>query len=140
MGYKISWVVENRVLLATLDRLISLDELVDYRDTRGKMVHGSGNDSVHTIVDASQVDNKASQLPLSGMAKVFSHSNDSIGWGLVINAPSSHHWITSILLQVISGRYRMFTKPQEALDFLIDHDPSLSMLTVADLTHDKQVQ
>jgi hypothetical protein len=135
MGYKISWMVQDRVLLATLDRVISLEDLESYRDTRADMVKASNNGNVHTIVDSSQTDSKASHLPLSGMAKIFSNTTDTTGWGVIINSPSAQQWVTSILLQLVSGKYRMFISPQDALNFLMEHDPSVGQLTVEQLTH-----
>lgn len=131
MGYKLSWLLENRILLISYDGVLTkadlqtyLAESMDMRD-RANAILGVNGPLVHTITDASKMTKQ--ELTLADASHVVNTlRNQRVGWSIYIPANKVDGFMANIGHQLAKVRYRQATDIATAVDFLKDIDPTLA--------------
>jgi hypothetical protein len=130
MAYKISWLLENRIMLITYDGLLSkadlqnyLSETMDMRD-RANAKLGIGGPLVHTITDARRM--TKSEMSLKEALNMLTMvRKQRVGWSLYIPANRLDKFFASLGHQLVGVRFNSFESVNDAIRFLIDTDESL---------------
>lgn len=136
MSYKISWVLENRIMLIQYEGLLTraelqtyLAETMDMRD-RANAILGEGGPLVHTITDARRM--TKTELSLPEALKVVKMVRDQrVGWAIYIPSGKLDMFFSSLGHQIAGVRYRSFPTIAEGIDFLRKSDDTLANFTYA---------
>ncbi|MBE2270614.1 MAG: hypothetical protein IAE80_20420 [Anaerolinea sp.] len=137
MSYKLSWLLENRIILITYDGVFTkadletyLKESLDMRD-RANAVLGAGGPLVHTVTDARRMTKQ--DLSLQEALKVVETlRKQRVGWSIYIAANKLDQFLAGVGHQFAGVRYRSVSTVQEGIDFLKKVDD-----TLADFTYSK---
>lgn len=135
----ISWQQTGRVIVVTLEGLLTLDDVQQMKARANAMVDADGQPPmVHIIVDASQRGEFAKDLRnVRNFRDVMRQANDDealAGWSIVVdsNPDIIMRFVVNTVMQVLGRRFRVYTNMDEALDFLhmvdqtLDFDPNAS--------------
>ncbi len=134
MSYKISWLLENRILLISYDGVLSkvdlqtyLAESMDMRD-RANAILTEGGPFVHTITDARRM--TRTELSLNEALKTMRIvRNQRVGWTVYIPAKKLDMFFATLGHQFAGVRYRNAESIAEAIAFLKTVDETLAHFT-----------
>jgi len=133
MPYRLSWIIENRLLLIAYDGAITRSDLETYLDESMAMrdqanaVLGEGGPLVHTITDARRLTkNEMSFKDAQNIAKSLRHQR--VGWSIYIPKNAIDQFFANIGHQIVGVRYRSFPTVTEGIDFLKSVDETLKNL------------
>lgn len=136
MGYKVSWLLENRIMLIAYDGLLTraelqtyLAETMDMRD-RANAVLGEGGPLVHTITDARRMTKTELSLP-EALKTVKMVRDQRVGWAIYIPAGKLDLFFSSLGHQIARVRFRSFPTIGEGVEFLKKMDDTLGDFTYA---------
>jgi hypothetical protein len=126
MPVKLSWYLEDRVVLVKFLGMVTVDELVDASYMGVSYIEQSIAPYVHFVHDASELIQLPRQIQPIIKAAQVSFSHPRVGWIVAYQVPDRLTSFTGNLVsQVFRVRYRIFdTKPQ-ALAFLQTRDATL---------------
>jgi hypothetical protein len=125
MGYKISWYIPERVVLAQFTDTITLEEAEAASDQVAQFIQDGKPPLVHLIADATKMDRFPTNLNLLNRSASKHLWQPNLGWTIVITTNSTTRWISGIITQVARVRFRMFPTLQDGLRFLTDQDSTL---------------
>lgn len=130
MAYKISWLLENRIMLITYDGVLSkadlqnyLSETMDMRD-RANAKLGLNGPLVHTITDARRMTKNEMSLK-EALNMLTMVRKQRVGWSIYIPATKLDKFFASLGHQLVGVRFNSFETVNDAIKFLIDTDESL---------------
>ena len=127
MGAKVSWYIQDRVVLNYFWDDISAQELGDTILQSGEFVR-AGTYPVHTIIH--MLDATGYPMNLGVVLKAATTMKDiKFGWLIPISDDRLVRFFVSTASQVIRGKFRGAPSVQAALEFLADVDPSLPELS-----------
>ena len=133
MPYRVSWLVEGRVIMAELSGNLTRQELLPYNQTICQHLDSAGTSQVHYLVDASRVHN----VPSLTAAKDFTFLyHPRMGWTAAVGVQSPLvRWVGNFLSKLLKARTRELPSVDEALDFLQQVDSTLPNLRPAVTLH-----
>ncbi len=134
MSYKLSWLLENRILLISYQDMLTkadlqsyLAESMDMRD-RANAILGENGALVHTITDARRM--TRTELSLNeGLKTVAMVRNQRVGWTIYIPARKLDMFFATLGHQLAGVRYRCVTSIDEGVKFLKTVDDTLANFT-----------
>lgn len=136
MPYRVSWIIENRLLLIAYEGVISRADLVGYLDESMAMrdkaneILGEGGPLVHTITDARRMSkNEMTFKDAQTVAQQLRHQR--VGWSIYIPKNAIDQFFANIGHQIVGARYRSFPTVTEGIDFLKSVDETLRNLDYA---------
>lgn len=130
MPYKVSWLVENRVILAEHYGVFTSQELPGYLEEslamrdRANEANGVGGPLVHTLTDARKLEKSAMGLS-DVQVTIRSLRQQRTGWSVYVHPRTVDRFLAGLGHQFAGVRYRVFATMPEAIDFLIEIDPTL---------------
>ncbi len=130
MGYQVSWLLENRIMLIKYDGVLTKEMLHDYlaesMDLRDKAnaVLGEGGPLIHTITDARGM-TKVDLPPSEAMKQINYVRKQRVGWTIYIPAGKLDNLFASIGHQIAGVRFRSFPNLTESIKFLKEVDNTL---------------
>lgn len=123
MGAKVSWYIEDRIILNYYWGEITNEELENSSKQSTEWIR-SASDQVHSIVHTLDVTgypvNLAQGLKLAAVVR-----NSNLGWMIMLSDDRMARFMASAVSQITRFRFRAVATEQEALEFLMDVDPSL---------------
>ncbi len=122
MAYKISWYEDKRIVSAVLEGEVTIDEIKIYAAELMTYLD-DGIAPVHLIIDFSKV--KKFPTNVVPLRSIFSWKHPKIGWAATVGGPALLQAFSSIVMQVITARYRAFKTTDQALEFLATKDETL---------------
>lgn len=130
MPYKVSWLIENRVILAQHYGVFTGEELLAYLDEslamrdRANEISGVGGPLIHTLTDARKLEKSA--MALRDVQPILrSLRKQRTGWSIYVHPGKVDRFLASLGHQFVGVRYRAFEKMSEAIAFLEEMEPSL---------------
>lgn len=131
MNVRLEWLIENRVMLLTLQGDICEDDFVGMGDQLAAMMD-AGDAPIHLIADSSRQSKPL--LDIHATRSIFSVlRSDKFGWAIHIGGTNNRAvgMISSVISQMLGIRYRPFDTIEDAIAFIEDQDPSLEKETLA---------
>lgn len=134
MSYKISWLLENRILLISYDGVLTkadlqtyLAESMDMRDRANAILTESGP-FVHTITDARGM--TRTELSLNeGLKTMRVVRSQRVGWSIYIPSKKLDMFFATLGHQLAGVHYRNAESVVEAVAFLKTVDDTLAQFT-----------
>jgi hypothetical protein len=134
MGYKVSWVLENRIMLISYEGVLSkadlknyLLETMDMRD-RANTALGEGGPLVHTITDARRL--TKNEISLKEAIKMIDIlRKQRVGWSIYIASNKLDMFFATVGHQLAGVRYRTVASVTEGVNFLKETDDTLANFT-----------
>jgi hypothetical protein len=133
MPYRISWLVEGRVILAELSGDLTAEELIPYDRAICQHLDAAKAFQVHYLVDTSRVQG----LPGMNDMKDFSFlRHPRMGWTAAVGIQSPLvRSVGNFLSKLYKIKARELKSVDEALEFLQSVDPTLPDLRPAVIHH-----
>ncbi len=134
MGYKVSWILENRIMLISYQGVLSkadlknyLMETMDMRD-RANAALGEGGPLVHTITDARRL--TKNEISLKEAIKMIDIlRKQRVGWSIYIASNKLDMFFATVGHQIAGVRYRTVATVTEGVNFLKETDDTLANFT-----------
>ncbi len=131
MPYKVSWLVENRIIFVKYTGKMTRADLEAYlaesfamRDAANAAL-GPNGALVHTITDAMDVEGFEMNLgDIQRMMKALRRQR--VGWSIYVSANKAETFMASLGHQFAGVRYRGFTSVRDAIGFLRQSDETLA--------------
>jgi hypothetical protein len=134
MGYHLTWLLENRILLISYKGMLTkadlyayLAETMDMRD-RANALHGEVGPLVHTITDASRMTGTELNLK-EALKSLDAVRKQRVGWTIYIAAGKMDLFFASLGHQFAGVRFRCVGSVAEGIDFLKQMDDTLAEFT-----------
>ncbi len=130
MGYQVSWLLDNRILLVAYEGVMTkadlqayLAEAAEMRD-RANALLGEGGPLVHTLTDARGM--TGTDLSLKEALKTLEALRQQrVGWSVYIPASKTDEYFSVVGHQIAGVRFRCVPSISDAVDFLKRMDESL---------------
>lgn len=127
MPYKMSWLVEKRVIYAQLYGYVTQEELASYYKSMVTLAQDSEL-LLHTLTDSTGLTGmKMSLRDLQNMGFSGIHN---LGWAILISPSKINRFFASVITQLSHKRGRQFATIEEGLRFLQEIDDSLPPLSL----------
>lgn len=127
MPYKISWLVEKRVLYTEFEGVITSEELGNFITDMTSMME-EGTPLVHHISNSLQLERVTFSLAgARSMAGAFKLTK-MLGWQIDINQNQLNRMFADILSQFARVRSRTVLTYDDAIAFLKENDETLNQL------------
>lgn len=133
MPYEVTWLVENRVMLARHYGVLTSEDLQAYLEESFAMrdhaneVLGKDGPLVHTLTDATEMESQT--LGLGDMKSIVANLRQQrVGWSVYVNPDTVTRFLSSVGHQLVRVRYKAFSTMPEALAFLQEVDETLPEL------------
>lgn len=134
MGYHISWLLENRILMISYEGMLTkadlhayLAQTMDMRD-RANALLGEGGPLVHTITDASRMTGTELNLK-EALKSIDAVRKQRVGWTIYIAAGKMDLFFASLGHQFAGVRFRCVDTIEDGIDFLKQVDDTLAEFT-----------
>lgn len=127
MPYKVSWLVEKRVLYTRLYGYITAEELRSQKAVIETFIAESEH-LLHMINDATET--TGTDMGLRDLQNMPYASATNLGWAIYINPNKLHRFFASVVTQLSGKRGREYATLDEGLRFLQDIDDTLPQLTL----------
>ncbi len=133
MPYRVSWLIEGRVILAELTGNLTREELKPYDQMICQYLDSASAPQVHYLVDASRVQNLPGPTALKDFTFLY---HPRMGWTAAVGIQSPLvRWVGNALSKLFNVRARELTSVDEALKFLQSVDTTLPDLRAAVTLH-----
>jgi len=127
MPYKMSWLVEKRVIYTRLYGHVTSEELAAYYQE----MLGYSQESellLHTLTDSTDITNI--DMGLRDLQNTPFADIRNLGWAIFISSSKINRFFASVITQLSKKRGRQFATLEEALEFLQDIDETLPPLSI----------
>lgn len=122
MPYKMSWLVEKRVIYTRLYGHVTSKELASYYQTM--LVYAQESELLlHTLTDSTDITNM--DMGLRDLQNTPFADIRNLGWAVFISPSKINRFFASVITQLSKKRGRQFATLEEGLNFLQDIDDSL---------------
>src|SRR5690242_9872525 len=126
MPVKLSWILENRVMMVVAEGDYSDEELIGLDGQIIKYLDQSTAPLVHMVMDRHGADHTPS---IKSITQVKWPKHPRYGWTLVVGSTNSlQRFVVALANNFFKGRQRNFDSVPAALDFLNEVDTSLPPL------------
>ncbi len=125
MPFTIEWLVDKRVIYATMSGEVDYDLTDNLTGAVAQFLDEGQPPLVHLIIDVLNVDNLSINI-LS--AKKFTDrymNHPLLGWGIMITANPMLKFIGAVATGATKTRYRTFGSKEEAFTFLAEIDSTV---------------
>lgn len=133
MSYKVSWLVEDRVILVENAGVITLEDLQAI-DAQVRIFANAGQAPIHILSDIRYLD----KVPFNFSAmrqNMEAASDPKVGWIVEINSRNPIiRRVTALLARIMRVRLVQLATIDEAIAYLAAQDPTISRDTVRELT------
>jgi len=124
MPYTVCWYQQDRIAIAVLDGLVTIDEIDHYIGDIYNMMD-TGKPLVHVITDVRGL-TKIENVPEALKAVKASPVHPNTGWMIVVGSLNPLvTFVVDFLGMIMKSRYRRFDTLPEAMAFLEDKDETL---------------
>lgn len=135
MGYKISWLVDQRIIFLYQYGITNIEELQQVIEDQMAM-QTEGISPVHVINDSTHIEKML--FGLADIKKVLNlpHVKGNAGWYVLVSPDRFKRFLANIAGEFSGGRHREFATIQEAIDFLHSMDDSLGEIPLPDYEYE----
>jgi hypothetical protein len=130
MPYQVSWLLENRIILARHFGVLTGEELLAYLDEsmamrdRANEINGPGGPLINTLTDARRLE--ASPMTLREIQPMMrALRQQRTGWSVYVHPGRMERFLAGVGHQFAGVRYRLFAAMPEAITFLTGIEPLL---------------
>ncbi len=126
MPYKMSWLVEKRVIYTRMYGHVTSAEMAAYNQEMETFVQRSEL-LVHTLTNASET--TSVDMGLRDLQNMSFTDITNLGWAIYVSPSKINRFFASVITQLSHKRGRQFATVQEALKFLHEMDDTLPPLS-----------
>lgn len=126
MPYKMSWLVEKRVIYTQMYGHVTSAEMIAYNKEMETFVHDSEL-LVHTLTNAT--DTTGVDMGLRDLQNMAFTDIANLGWAIYVSPSKINRFFASVITQLSHKRGRQFATLEEALKFLHEMDDTLPHLS-----------
>jgi hypothetical protein len=123
MPIEVSWLYEKRVIRLYHYGLVTSEELVKSIADVSRMTE-EGDSPVHTFLDSRGMEGKA-DIALGDLRKMIPRTNPRAGWTVAVQPRALDRFLSSLGMQISGTKYKFFPNEEDAMAFLLEHDPTL---------------
>ena len=132
MPYKMSWLVEKRVIYTRMYGHVTSEELTSYY--RLMLTYAQDSELLlHTITDSTDI--TTMNMGLRDLQNTPFAGIRNLGWAIFISPSKINRFFASVVTQLSKKRGRQFTTFDEGLKFLQDIDDSLPPMLLPDKSY-----
>jgi hypothetical protein len=130
MGYRLSWLLENRILIVVYEGVMTKTDLQTYLAEAAVMrdhannVLGEGGPLVHTITDARRLTKNELSLK-EALKTIESLRQQRVGWSIYIPAGKADQFFAVVGHQIAGVRFRCVESVSEGVELLKRMDDTL---------------
>lgn len=126
MPYKMSWLVEKRIIYTRMYGHVTSDEMAAYNQEMENFVQHSEL-LVHTLTNAT--DTTGVDMGLRDLQNMSFTDIANLGWAIYISPSKINRFFASVITQLSQKRGRQFATVEEAFKFLHEMDDTLPPLS-----------
>jgi len=127
MPFKVSWLVEKRVIFSQTSGYLTTDDLITHNSVMEEYAR-VGENLVHIISDSTDV--TGMNVGLRDLQKIRFPALPNLGWAISISPKPMERFFASVMMQLTNKRGRQFATLEEALRFLQEIDETLPPLSI----------
>ena len=122
MPYKMSWLVEKRILYTQMSGLVTSEEI---RSQNREMEEYAQHSELllHTITDDTY--STGFDMKLRDLQKTQFVDIHNLGWAICVSPSKMNRFFASVITQLSQKRGRQFSTLEEAVSFLQEMDDTL---------------
>jgi hypothetical protein len=125
MPYNSRWIEEKRVVYSQTIGQLTDEEVREMSDLHTQFLN-TGTAPVHFLLDVKELKGAPVNLRQNlSMGAFLNHT--ALGWTVLIGGSAIVNFMVSIFGQVFHIKYARRDSYAEALDFLVQHDPTLPL-------------
>lgn len=124
MPVDVGWLYENRIIKLRQYGKVTSQQLVEAIEQSRQMIR-QGKAPVHTISDGTGVDGNM-DFALADLKKMIPTAVEGAGLMVSIQNRAMDRFFASVGMQLAGVRYKFAKDEQEALQMLIEYDPTLN--------------
>lgn len=131
MPYKMSWLVDKRIIYTQMYGHVTSDEMAAYNKEMETFVQQSEL-LVHTLTNAT--DTTGVDMGLRDLQNMSFTDIGNLGWAIYVSPSKINRFFASVITQLSHKRGRQFATMEEALKFLHEMDDTLPLLSIEMIT------
>jgi hypothetical protein len=131
MPYKVSWLVDKRVIYTRLYGLVTSEELSAQKEQMDPLIQSS-DQLLYIITDGS--DTTGTSMGLRDLQKTQFADAANLGWAVYISPKKMDRFFASVITQLLKKRSREFATLEEGIRFLQSVDETLPPIPLPDKT------
>jgi hypothetical protein len=125
MAYKVTWYVENRIIVQHTYGELAAEDLPEIA-RRTTLLLDEGHAPVHIIADIRELNRFPTSI--SGIRKSLTYlTHPSLGWAVLVGIHPVASMILNIITQVARFKATQRATPEAAMDFLARQDQTLAL-------------
>lgn len=124
MPVDVSWLYENRIIKLRQYGKVTSQQLVDAIELSRQMIR-QGKPPVHTISDGTGVDGNV-DFSLADLKNMIPTAVEGAGLMVAIQNRALDRFFAALGMQIAGVRYKFAKDEQEALQLLVEYDPTLN--------------
>ena len=132
MPYKMSWLVEKRVVYTNMYGYVTGEDLEAQNKEMESYIHES-EQLLHMINDSTNT--TGTDMGLRDLQKTQFPSVANLGWAIYVSPSKMNRFFATVITQLMGKRGREFATIEEALRFLQDIDDTLPPLHIPDKSY-----
>jgi hypothetical protein len=126
MPYKMSWLVDKRIIYTRMYGHVTSDEMAAYNQEMETFVQHSEL-LVHTLTNAT--DTTGTDMGLRDLQNTSFSDVANLGWAIYVSPSKINRFFASVITQLSHKRGRQFATLEEAFKFLHEMDDTLPLLS-----------
>lgn len=121
-----TWMYDKRVIVQKQIGTVTAKQMTEAIEDLRNMIR-EGDAPVHVFIDASQQSGQP-DIGLGDLKTLVPKVIEGSGWMVVIQPSTLQRFFTSLGMQLAGAKYKFVKDEQEAINFLVEQDPTLNGL------------
>lgn len=131
MPYKVSWLVDQRIIYTRMYGFVTGEEL-GAQKVEMEALFPTGGPMLYIITDAT--DTTGTNMGLRDLQKTQFADATNLGWAVYISPKKMDRFFASVITQLLKKRSREFATLEEGIRFLQSIDETLPPIPLPDKT------
>lgn len=131
MPYKVSWLVEKRIIYTRMYGFVTSEELSAQKEEMEPLIQSS-DQLLYIVTDGT--DTTGTSMGLRDLQKTQFADATNLGWAIYISPKKMDRFFASVITQLLKKRSREFATLEEGIRFLQSVDETLPPIPLPDKT------
>jgi hypothetical protein len=123
MPAEVSWLYPKRVIMVRHYGKVTAAQLIESIAESLRLTE-EGDKPVHTFLDSTGVEGKP-EVSIGDLKDLIPKAIEGTGWTVAVQPRVLDRFFSSLGMQIAGARYRFVNNQEEAMNFLIEQDPTL---------------
>jgi hypothetical protein len=123
MPAEVSWLYPKRVIMVRHYGKVTAAQLIESIAESLRLTE-VGDKPVHTFLDSTGVEGKP-EVSIGDLKDLIPKAIEGTGWTVAVQPRVLDRFFASLGMQIAGARYRFVNNQEEAMNFLIEQDPTL---------------